>query len=172
MSPRALAATLPTVTKPVLAKHGRAYASLIGEWTNIVGPALAGSSLPEKLAAPAGGAAGGVLTVRVAGAAATEFQHLAPQIIDRINTYLGFAAVVRLKLIQAPLPGPRRRPAPRPLTPSAEARKAVAAAAESVADPVLHDALVRFGETIAAGSVADPVAAAKPATRPREAKRD
>ena len=48
MSPRALAATLPKVTKSVLEKHGRAYAALIGEWSNIVGPALAAVSLPEK----------------------------------------------------------------------------------------------------------------------------
>src|SRR5689334_18642326 len=139
MSPRALAATLPKVTKPALEKHGRAYASLIGEWNNIVGPALGALSLPEKLATPANG--GGVLTVRVAGAAATEFQHLAPQILERINTYLGFGAVVRLKLVQAPLPGPRRRPAPRPTVPSAERRKAIAAAVEPVTDPALHDAL-------------------------------
>jgi hypothetical protein len=147
MSPRALAATLPKVTKPVLEKHGRAYASLIGDWSNIVGPALAAVSLPEKLAS---GATGGVLTVRVAGAAATEFQHLAPQILDRINTYLGFGAVARLKLLQAPLPGPQRRPVPRPAAPSPAARRAVAAAADAVSDPALHDALVRFGEAIAA----------------------
>ena len=150
MSPRALAATLPKVTKPVLEKHGRAYASLIGEWSNIVGPALAEVSLPEKLAAPSGRDSGGVLTVRVAGAAATELQHLTPQILDRINTYLGFAAVARLKLVQAPLPGPRRRPPPRLPALSPETRKAVAAAAEPVADPAVHAALVRLGEAIAA----------------------
>jgi hypothetical protein len=158
MSPRALAASLPKVTKPVLEKHGRAYASLIGEWDNIVGPALASVSLPEKLAAPTG--SGGVLTVRVAGAAATEFQHLAPQILDRINTYLGFGAVARLKLVQAPLPGPRRRAPPRRLALSAERRKGIAAAAEPVTDPQLHDALVRLGEAIAA----------EPAEAPRQAK--
>ena len=147
MSPRALAATLPKVTKPVLEKHGRAYAALIGEWSNIIGPALAAFSLPEKLAS---GATGGVLTVRIAGAAATEFQHLAPQILDRINTFLGFGAVARLKLVQAPLPGPRRRPPSRPLAPSPAARQAIAAAADAVSDPALHDALIRFGEAIAA----------------------
>jgi hypothetical protein len=150
MSPRALAATLPKVTKPTLEKHGRAYAALLGEWTGIVGPALAEMSLPEKLATPTGQSNGGVLTIRVGGAAATELQHMAPQIIDRINTYLGFAAVARLKLIQAPLPGPRRRPLRRPAVASAEARKAVAAAAEPIADPALHQALVRLGESIAA----------------------
>jgi hypothetical protein len=160
MSPRALAATLPKVTKPVLEKHGRAYAALIGEWPHIVGPTLAELSLPEKLAASAN-AMGSVLTVRVAGAAATEFQHLAPQILERINTYLGFGAVTRLKLVQAPLPGPQRRPPPRPRVPSPAARKAVALAVETVADPAMHDALVRLGEAVAATAEADTAPPAK-----------
>lgn len=168
MSPRALAASLPKVTKPVLEKHGRAYAALIAEWANIVGPALAGMSLPEKLATSAN-AMGSVLTVRVAGAAATEFQHLTPQILDRINTFLGYGAVTRLKLVQAPLPGPARRPAPRPVAPSPATRKAIAAATESVTDSRLHDALVRFGEAVATQS---PPTAPLHAPRSREAKRD
>jgi hypothetical protein len=154
MSPRALAATLPKVTRPVLEKHGRAYAALIGEWSNIVGPTLAEVSLPEKLASTPN-AMGSVLTVRVSGAAATEFQHLAPQILDRINTYLGFGAISRLKLVQAPLPGPRRRPLPRLRAPSAATRKAIAETAGTITDPAVHDALVRFGETIAAQSDVD-----------------
>jgi hypothetical protein len=168
MSPRALAATLPKVTKPVLEKHGRAFASLIGEWANIVGPALAAVSLPEKLGTSAN-ATGGVLTVRIAGAGATEFQHLAPHILDRINTYLGFGAVARLKLVQAPLPGPQRRPAPRPAQPSAAARQAVAAATDTVSDPALHDALVRFGEAVAAHHSPEPRRRGPTA---KEAKRD
>ena len=67
MSPRALAATLPKLTKPVLEKHGRAYATLIAEWTNIAGPALSAMSLPEKLSPGAPDANGGTLTIRVAG---------------------------------------------------------------------------------------------------------
>ena len=149
MSPRALAATLPKVTRPVLQKHGGAHAALIGEWANIVGPALAEVSLPEKLSA-ASNRSGGSLTVRVAGAAATELQHMAPQIIERINTFLGFAAVARLKLVQAPLPGrqPVRRAPTRPVTPAT--RAAVASRTAEIEDPALRDVLTRLGEAIAA----------------------
>ncbi|HEX7084835.1 MAG TPA: DUF721 domain-containing protein, partial [Vicinamibacterales bacterium] len=104
MGPRALGATLPKITKTVLEKRGRAYATLIAEWVNIVGPSLAAETLPEKLTLPPGANAGGLLSVRVTGAAAAELQHMAPQIIERINTYLGVRAVDRLKLIHAPLP--------------------------------------------------------------------
>lgn len=163
MSPRALAATLPKVTKSVLEKHGRAYATVVAEWPNIVGPALADVSLPEKLGRGAKADAGGVLTVRVAGAAAMELQHLAPQIMERINVFLGFPAVSRLKLVQAPLPGePPRRPRPaRQASPAA--KKAVRAAAAAIEEPHLRAALERFGDALAA----DHAGTAEPVTPPR-----
>jgi hypothetical protein len=151
MSPRALAATLPKLTRPVLEKHGRAYATLIAEWTGIAGPGLAEMSLPEKLS-PGTAHAGGTLTIRVAGAAATELQHLAPQIIDRINTCLGFGAVARLKVVQGPLPGraPRRHRAQPHLSP--EAKAAVESATAGIVDEPLRAALARFGKAVAAES--------------------
>jgi hypothetical protein len=156
MSPRALAATLPKLTKPVLEKHGRAYATLIGEWAGIAGPALAASTLPEKLSpgAPKGG--GGTLTIRVAGAAATELQHLAPQIIERINTCLGFGAVARLKVLQGPLPGrkPPRHRAPPHVSP--EAKAAIESATAGIADEALRAALARFGEAVVAEAAPGP----------------
>jgi hypothetical protein len=154
MSPRALAATLPKLTKPVLERHGRAYATLIAEWTSIAGPALAAMSLPEKLSPGGPNAHGGTLTIRVAGAAATEIQHLAPQIIERINTCLGFGAVARLKVVQGPLPGraPRRSRVP-PLA-SPEAKAAIESATAGIADEPLRAALARFGEAVVAESAA------------------
>ena len=90
MSLRAFAATLPKVTKAILEKGGHDYAALVAEWHLIVGPALAGSSLPEKLARrrPIGDSAnaplGGTLTIRVTSGAAMEFQHREPQMIERL----------------------------------------------------------------------------------------
>src|SRR5579863_3930402 len=106
MSPRALAATLPKITKAILAKGGRDYATLIAEWPAIVGAQLAGSSQPEKLVRRRHDderSAGGVLTIRVSSGAALEIQHREPQIVERINTYLGYRGVVRLKLVQGVL---------------------------------------------------------------------
>jgi hypothetical protein len=155
MSPRALAATLPKVTKPVLEKHGRAYAALITEWGNIAGPTLAALSMPEKLSPGGPNAGGGTLTIRVAGAAATELQHMAPQIIDRINTCLGFSAVARLRTLQGPLPGrPPRRPRLQPRV-SPEAKAAVESATSGIGDEPLREALTRFGEAVAAESAAE-----------------
>jgi hypothetical protein len=142
MAPRALAATLPKITKAVLAKHGRIYAAIVGEWPSMVGPALAAASLPERLGP------GGVLVVRVAGGAAMEFQHAEPQIVERINAYLGPQAIVRLRLIQAPVPGRTPRPAPPPTRRDLLVESAVESILKTVTDPTLKAALGRFGRRL------------------------
>src|SRR5262245_44810851 len=70
MSPRALAAPLAKLARPVLDKRGRAFAALVGEWAALIGPALAPLTLPEKLTTGPTSEVepGGVLTLRVAGA--------------------------------------------------------------------------------------------------------
>jgi len=139
MSPRAIAATLSKVTKATLAKHGRAYGTIVGEWPAIVGASVAESSLPEKLA-------GGVLTVRVAGGAAMELQHRMPQVLERINSYIGSQAVERLRLIQAPVGRRARKPLP-PAEPPADPR--IDSVVSGVADPDLKRSLGRFGRRLA-----------------------
>ncbi len=153
MSPRSLSATLPKITKAILEKGGRDYAAVIAEWPAIVGPQLAASSQPEKMVRRRQEdehSTGGVLTIRVTGGAALEIQHREPQIIERINSYLGYRAVVRLKLVQGVLT--RRTPAgPQPervLSPP-EAQ-AIDSAAAQVADPDLKARLARFGRALAA----------------------
>jgi hypothetical protein len=152
MSPRAIAASVAKLTKPVLDKRGRAFAALVGEWAEIVGPALAPVTLPEKLSTgPASDLEpGAVLTMRVAGAAALEIQHTAPQILERINAFLGYTAVSRLKLVQAPMPlgAPPPPPAPRPLT-GAE-KRALKAATATVEDDGLRQALEGLGQALLA----------------------
>lgn len=159
MAPRALSATLPKITRTILARGGRDYATIIAQWPAIVGPALAGSSQPEKLARrrPPGErsgeqaepAAGAVLTVRVTGGAALEIQHREPQIVERINGYLGFRAVTRLKLVQGVLSGrpPPPRREPRDLTPAEQ--QAIDSTSAQVIDPELKELLARFGRTLA-----------------------
>lgn len=139
MSPRALAATLPKVTKATLAKHGRAYGTIVAEWATIVGASVAESSLPEKLS-------GGVLTVRVAGGAAMELQHRMPQVLERINSYVGSQAVERLRLVQAPVARRARKALP-PLEPPADSR--IDSEVSGVADPDLQRSLRRFGRRMA-----------------------
>lgn len=154
MSPRALASTLPKITKAVLDKGGRDYATLIAEWSAIVGAALAASSQPEKLVRRRQDderSQGGVLTIRVTGGAALEIQHREPQIIERINSYLGYRGIVRLKLVQGVLTR-RTQAGPQPERVLSEPEsQAIDSAAGQVADPDLKARLARFGRALATG---------------------
>jgi hypothetical protein len=86
------------------------------------------------------------LVLRVEGPMALEIQHASDVILQRVNRFLGWSAVGRLALRQAPL---SRRD--RPSVPSAPDAKSVAEVAEtlsSVEDEELRAALARLGASI------------------------
>ena len=144
MAPRAIARSLAKVTRPALEKRGRAFAALVAAWPELAGPRLAGDTALDRLAQPRGGGPG-TLHLRVTPVLAHEVQHLAPQLIERINAFLGHAAIERIALAQRPIPRlagqSRRSPAP----PGPARRQAAAAATQAVADEALRDALARLG---------------------------
>ncbi|MFZ5791197.1 MAG: DUF721 domain-containing protein [Pseudomonadota bacterium] len=150
---QALAAALPKIAGKALGKRGFAEGGLIADWSAIVGPALAQSCLPVKLSFAGRDRREGTLHLRVAGAIALELQHLEPQLIERINGYVGYRAVARLKLERGPLPKPARaprlaEPAAPPLAPGEEA--AIGKAVAPVADEGLRESLARLGRALAA----------------------
>jgi hypothetical protein len=77
---------------------------------------------------------------------ALEIQHASDLILQRVNSFLGWNAVGRIALRQAPLSRRPRKTIPRGPDPSAVAR--VAATLDEVADQELRDALARLGATI------------------------
>jgi hypothetical protein len=98
---RAAAVNLPKIVGPIIARHGSGIVARIkAEWSAIVGPELAAATWPEALAR------GGTLKLRVAPAKALELQHRVPLVIERVNLFFGRAAVVRVALVQGPLPLP------------------------------------------------------------------
>lgn len=82
MTGRALGSILPQVTKPAFSKRAAPAIRLILDWAEIVGPALAAQTEPRRVSA-------GTLTIACTGPVALELQHLAPQLIERINTHCG-----------------------------------------------------------------------------------
>jgi hypothetical protein len=79
-------------------------------------------------------------------ALALELQHLAPQIIERVNAHLGHAAVARIALVQRPVArAMRARPAARRVQPDPASRRDAAMAVEGVADEGLRESLARLG---------------------------
>lgn len=145
--PRPIGRTLPDIAGDALGKRGLAFAALIAEWDEIVGRRLGARTLPEKLVFPKGKRAEATLHIRVEGAFALEIQHLEPQILERLNGFLGFRAVVALRLINATLP--IRSPRGVTLRPPTRAEsERIAAAAAGIEDPELRATLERFGTSL------------------------
>ena len=80
-------------------RFGKGPDGLQARWREIVGDALAQSTEPVKLSRPRGGGAA-VLELKVGGAAAALVQHQAPDILARVNLFLGEGAVARLRIVQ------------------------------------------------------------------------
>ena len=140
---------LGKVLDPASRRRGLAEAGVLTDWPSIVGEALAARCQPVKLTG-GGHGHGGILHVHVAGSAALELQHSEPQLLERINSYFGYPAVARLRLIRAPLALPRRVPAlaPAPLDPAAQAE--IEAVVRPVADDALRAALRGLGAALKA----------------------
>lgn len=142
---------LAAITRKAFSKFGFVDDHVLKRWPEVVGPELARLTAPERISKPSGKAAadGATLTVRVAGAAALEVQHMAPEIVSRINRFYGRQVIARLKLVQGPLPETarsRRRKAPPPLPESDERR--LEDAAKGIEDPGLAAALARLGRAV------------------------
>ena len=145
---RALAVSLPRVTRKLFGKRGFAEGGLAADWPGIVGAELAARCRPGKLVfARATERRDGTLTLRVEAPFATELQHLSPQILKRINGYFGYRAVARLRLYQVPY-NPRPATATTAPGPAAEITPELAARLEAVEDPELRAALARLGRAM------------------------
>jgi hypothetical protein len=152
--PARLSAELPALTKTAfrntMGGRGFAEAGLITEWASIVGNDVARMSRPAQLAFPRGERKGAVLTIECGGAAALELQHLKPQILDRINSHFGYAAVAELRFKQGSvLTKPKSRTAGRDSKPlSADEVAATTAAVEALPEGEIKASLLRLGLAI------------------------
>ncbi|OQP84175.1 hypothetical protein BTR14_20435 [Rhizobium rhizosphaerae] len=111
------------IIDPVLARRAGINTFLLGAWDEIVGAEFALSSRPEKIAWPprerdANGREAqrpGTLVVACEGAQALFLSHAKGEMIERINSFFGFPAIVQVRIVQKPVsppprPGRRLRP--------------------------------------------------------------
>lgn len=85
----------------LLGKHGLVEMKILTSWKNIVGQELAQYSLPEKISFKKDSRDDGVLHLIVSnGAFAVEIGHKTPIILEKINTFFGYNAVSKIKIIQ------------------------------------------------------------------------
>ena len=146
----ALGELVGPVIDPVVARRGFATSGLIAAWPEIVGPAFADCTAPERIAWPRTrdeAAAPGVLVLRVEGPRAIYVQHELPQIVERINAFFGYAAIGQVRIVQAPV-SERTAVAP----PSPGLAPAAAAALDerlaTIEDDRLRAALGRLGRGV------------------------
>lgn len=130
-------------------RQGFASAELVTRWSEIAGAEVAAMSEPIKIqwqrAARGEDPEPGTLVLRVEGPAAIEIQHFANLICERVNQFLGWRAVARLALRQAPLRRGARKQA-RTADPAVTAR--IAQSLTDIGDEGLKDALARLGAAI------------------------
>ncbi|MGA1800952.1 DUF721 domain-containing protein [Rhizobium sp. HT1-10] len=94
---------------PVLARRAGINTALLGSWDDIVGADFADCTRPEKIAwakrnGPGeGGYQPGVLTIACEGARALFLTHAQGELIQRINSFFGFAAVHQIRIVQKPV---------------------------------------------------------------------
>ena len=141
--------SLAKLLKELDGKFGQGPGALQARWREVVGEQIAKRTEPVKLTKPRGGGPAS-LEIRVAGAAAALIQHQAPEIVARVNLFLGAGAVNKLRIVQGPLrqvaataPKPRR-PAPLDAAQEAELARGLAAAP----DGDLKTALATLGRAV------------------------
>ena len=148
---------VPALTAKAFRKFGFSASALITDWPAIVGREFAEVTAPERLSWPRSanesddatgvrcGRTGATLVLRVDGSMALEVQYASRQIMERINTHFGYAAVGHLRMIQVP------RVAPLPPAPPRRPRAPIVEGVSGVGDSRLRDALARLGGQVNAG---------------------
>jgi len=130
-------------------RQGFASAELVTRWAEIVGVDIAAHCEPIHIrwSRPVDGEERkpGTLVLRVEGPAAIEIQHLAGLVCDRVNGFLGWRAVERVALRQAPLRGIRRKSVP---AMDMDAAARIAATMPEIGDEALRQALARLGAAV------------------------
>jgi hypothetical protein len=149
---RPIGALIGSVIDPICAKRGFASADLIGAWDEIVGPRYARVTQPEKIAWPrreSASSRGATLVVRVDAGMAIYLQHETSLILEKVNAFLGFAAISKLTIIQGPVEQAARAPQRAAEAPiSARSAAHIKECVETIDSDPLREALETLGRRV------------------------
>ena len=104
--PIKLADSLEDLNKIFMNRFGKASFVIFSKWPDIVGSFFVKYSQPDKITTiPSfsdnqNGYQEKILHVNVASAVAVEFQHFQNKILEKINSFLGYKAIHRIKIHQ------------------------------------------------------------------------
>jgi hypothetical protein len=145
-----LSVLLSKVFSDAYAKQGFAARELVTRWAEIAGAEIAAHSEPIRMQWPrpveGQPQEPATLVLKVDGPMALEIQHSSDVILARVNRFLGWSAVGRLALRQAPL-SRRNRAAP-PAPPDPKSVERIAETLSEIEDEQLRAALARLGAAI------------------------
>jgi len=94
------------IGRNIFTRAGFREPALVLRWSEIAGPEVARLAQPIRLSDSPGG---GVLTLKAEPGAAVFLQHESRALCERINAFLGYPAVVKLRFVQGPLAQKRVR---------------------------------------------------------------
>ena len=141
------------ILDPMLRRRAGISLGLVQSWEEIAGPRLARYSRPEKIQWPRrlhedDPFQPAVLVIACEGMAALHLQHETGEIIARVNSFLGFNAISRIRIVQKPLTVHKKPPKPtfRQLSAAEQAR--LSATVSLIEDDGLRGALEKLGATI------------------------
>jgi hypothetical protein len=141
------------ILDPVLRRRAGISIGLVQSWDDIVGPRLARGSRPEKIQWPRRLSDDdpfepAVLVIACEGLAALHIQHETGEIISRVNAFLGFSAIGRIRIVQKPVTRPKapERPVLRPL--AAEEKARIERSVGKIEDDGLRASLERLGASV------------------------
>jgi hypothetical protein len=142
------------IIDPVLARRAGINTALLGSWDEIVGEDFADCSRPEKIAWARRGNFGeenryqpGVLTIACEGARALFLTHAQGELIQRINSFFGFAAVSQIRIVQKPVSLASKR-SRKPLPLKGEAARKLEAMMDGIEGEKLRQAIERLGTAV------------------------
>lgn len=145
---KSVAEAVKNASNRAFRRFGFTQREIVARWPEIVGPALAECSLPERLTFPRDEKHGGTLYIRVQGSMAPELQHFEPMVIERINSYYGYQAVERLSFRHGPVPTRTRKVRRQNPILTDSQQKNLKEQLEGVKNPELYQALYRLGSEV------------------------
>lgn len=141
------------ILEPVLRKRAGISIDLVQSWEEIVGDRLSRQTRPERIVWPKRSGEEdpfepASLVVACEGAAALRLQHETSEIIGRVNAFLGFVAIGRIRIVQKPVDTGRKRAvsATRPL--SEPEKRHLSAITTEIEDDALRESLKKLGASV------------------------
>ncbi|MBL8584542.1 MAG: DUF721 domain-containing protein [Rhizobiaceae bacterium] len=152
-NPVAVSDLTDAIIDPVLRRRTGLSVALVQSWEEIVGPRLAASSRPERIRWPRRVGEDdpfepAVLVIACSGVSALHLQHETAEVLSRVNAFLGYQAIGRIRIEQKPVADTSRKPALPPRSLTEPERTFLDRTVGAIEDDGLRASLERLGATI------------------------